>query len=43
MHTLDAERFRELYPRFEDFVRLRDETDPDGRFTNPYLEQVFGR
>jgi FAD/FMN-containing dehydrogenase len=43
MHTLDAERFQELYPRFGDFVRVRDETDPDGRFTNPYLEQVFGR
>jgi FAD-linked oxidoreductase len=43
MHTLDAERFQELYPRFGDFVRVRAETDPDGRFTNPYLEQVFGR
>jgi FAD-linked oxidoreductase len=43
MHTLDATRFRELYPRFEDFIRVRDETDPDGRFTNPYLEQVLGR
>lgn len=43
MHTLDAERLRELYPRFGDFLRVRDETDPGGRFTNPYLERVFGR
>ncbi|MGH3171690.1 MAG: D-arabinono-1,4-lactone oxidase [Trebonia sp.] len=43
MHTLSADRLGELYPRFADFVRVRDETDPEGRFTNPYLEQVFGR
>ncbi|HEX6448483.1 MAG TPA: D-arabinono-1,4-lactone oxidase [Trebonia sp.] len=43
MHTLDAGRLRERYPRFGDFLKIRDETDPDGHFTNPYLEQVFGR
>ena len=43
MHTLDAGRLRDLYPRFGDFLRIRDETDPEGRFTNPYLEQVLGR
>jgi FAD/FMN-containing dehydrogenase len=43
MHTLDAERLRALYPRFDDVVRMRDETDPEGRFGNAYLEQVFGR
>jgi FAD/FMN-containing dehydrogenase len=43
MHTLDAVRLRERYPRFGDFLKIRDETDPEGRFTNPYLEQVFGR
>ena len=42
MHTLDAARLRELYPRFGDFVRIRDEVDPDGRFTNPYLDRVLG-
>jgi len=42
MHTLDAKRFGELYPRFGDFRRVRDETDPDRRFANPYLEQVLG-
>ena len=42
MHTLDAERLSALYPRFADFLRVRDETDPERRFTNPYLEQVLG-
>jgi FAD/FMN-containing dehydrogenase len=42
MHTLDAARLRELYPRFGDFVRIRDEVDPGGRFTNPYLDRVLG-
>jgi FAD/FMN-containing dehydrogenase len=43
MHTLDVGRLRDLYPRFGDFLGVRDETDPEGRFTNPYLEQVLGR
>jgi FAD-linked oxidoreductase len=42
MHTLDAKRLGELYPRFADFLRVRDETDPERRFANPYLEQVLG-
>jgi len=42
MHTLDAQRLGERYPRFTDFLRVREETDPDRRFANPYLEQVFG-
>jgi FAD/FMN-containing dehydrogenase len=42
MHTLDSERLRVLYPRFADFLRVRDETDPERLFVNPYLEQVFG-
>jgi L-gulono-1,4-lactone dehydrogenase len=42
MHTLDAERLGVLYPRFADFLRLRDELDPDRAFANPYLEQVLG-
>jgi FAD/FMN-containing dehydrogenase len=42
MHTLDAERLATLYPRFADFLRIRDEFDPDRRFANSYLEQVLG-
>ena len=43
LHTLDAERLGALYPRFADFLGVRDETDPERRFANPYLEQVLGR
>ena len=42
MHTRDAAQLGELYPRFADFLRVRDEVDPDRRFANPYLEQVLG-
>jgi len=42
MHTLDSERLRVLYPCFDGFLRVRDETDPERRFANPYLRQVFG-
>jgi len=43
MHTLDAERLRALYPRFDDFRRVRAETDPEARFGNSYLERVLGQ
>ncbi|MGO1545558.1 MAG: D-arabinono-1,4-lactone oxidase [Gulosibacter sp.] len=42
MHTLRAPRLRELYPKFDEFVALRDEVDPDRVFGNPYLERTFG-
>jgi L-gulono-1,4-lactone dehydrogenase len=42
MHTQTADTLRGLYPRFDDFLRVRDELDPERRFANPYLEQVLG-
>lgn len=42
MHTLDAAKLRERYPRFDDFVALRDRLDPGRMFQNPYLERVLG-
>ncbi len=43
MHTLGADALRERYPRFDDFLRVRDELDPERRFQNPpYLERVLG-
>jgi L-gulono-1,4-lactone dehydrogenase len=42
MHTLDAARLGPLYPRFEDFRRVRAEVDPEDRFGNAYLGRVFG-
>jgi FAD-linked oxidoreductase len=42
MHTRDAGYLRGAYPRFADFVALRDTLDPERRFGNAYLAQVIG-
>ncbi|WP_420795431.1 D-arabinono-1,4-lactone oxidase [Gordonia polyisoprenivorans] len=42
MHTRDAEYLRSVYPRFDEFLAVRDRFDPDRVFTNPYLHQVLG-
>ncbi|MCK8609040.1 D-arabinono-1,4-lactone oxidase [Agromyces sp. C10] len=42
LHSLDADALRGAYPRFDDFLRVRDELDPDRRFANPYLDRVLG-
>ncbi|MEW2461198.1 MULTISPECIES: D-arabinono-1,4-lactone oxidase [Microbacterium] len=42
LHTQDAESLRAVYPRFDDFVGLRDRLDPERRFTNRYLDRVLG-
>jgi FAD-linked oxidoreductase len=42
MHTADAATLRTRYPRFDDFARVRAEVDPEGRFTNPYIDRVLG-
>lgn len=42
MHTLGADYFRTVYPRFDDFVAVRDRLDPERKFTNAYLQQVLG-
>ncbi|RXZ49779.1 D-arabinono-1,4-lactone oxidase [Agromyces binzhouensis] len=42
MHTQTAESLRLLYPRFDDFLAVRAELDPERRFANPYLDRVLG-
>ena len=42
MHFQRAETLAERYPRWDDFQQVRRRLDPDGRFTNPYLERVLG-
>jgi len=42
LHTLGADELRERYPRFDDFLAVRDTLDPDRRFANRYLERVLG-
>jgi L-gulonolactone oxidase len=42
LHTRTAETLRTAYPGFDSFVALRDRLDPEGRFTNSYLDRVLG-
>ncbi|MDQ1575080.1 MAG: L-gulono,4-lactone dehydrogenase [Microbacteriaceae bacterium] len=42
MHYRDAASLQALYPRFDDFLAVRDRLDPDRLFGNPYLEKVLG-
>jgi L-gulono-1,4-lactone dehydrogenase len=42
LHFLHAEDLRQRYPRFDQFVRLRNELDPEGTFANRYLDRVLG-
>lgn len=43
MHTMGRADFAEAYPRFDEFVALRDSLDPQRVFTNAYLDRVLGR
>jgi FAD/FMN-containing dehydrogenase len=42
LHTLGAETLRQRYPRFDEFVAVRDAVDPERRFRNAYLDRVLG-
>ena len=42
LHTRDAAYLAGVYPRFGDFVALRDRLDPDRVFGNEHLEKVLG-
>ncbi|KNX39142.1 FAD-linked oxidoreductase [Luteipulveratus halotolerans] len=42
MHDLTAADLRPRYERYDDFVALRDELDPERVFENPYLATVLG-
>ncbi|PVZ94070.1 FAD-binding protein [Amnibacterium flavum] len=39
--TLEATDIRDLYPRFDDFLRLREKYDPEGVFVDAYVERVL--
>ena len=41
VHSLTHTELRELYPRFNDFMELRRELDPQGRMLNPHLKSLF--
>ncbi|MDQ2835950.1 MAG: FAD-binding protein [Actinomycetota bacterium] len=42
LHYRAADELAEVYPRFGDFLSLRDRLDPDRRFGNDYLRRVLG-
>ncbi len=42
VHTQQAADLAEVYPRFGDFLAMRDRLDPDGVFANAYLRRVLG-
>jgi L-gulonolactone oxidase len=42
LHARTADDLRPVYPRFDDFVAVRDKLDPERRFGNEYLRQVLG-
>jgi len=43
-HRLQPDDLRELYPRFDDFIRVIQEVDPHGMFRNEYIQRhILGR
>lgn len=42
LHTMDAAQLAKVYPHFDRFREIRRELDPDGRFLNSHLRQLFG-
>ena len=42
LHYRSAEELAPLYPRFTDFLAVRDRVDPERRFGNDYLRRVLG-
>jgi len=42
MHSLVAQDLQAIYPKWDDFLRLRERIDPRGVFLNPYLRKLFG-
>jgi FAD/FMN-containing dehydrogenase len=42
VHTLTAADLAPSYPRFGDFLEMRERIDPDRVFSNAYLRRVLG-
>jgi L-gulono-1,4-lactone dehydrogenase len=43
MHYRDAEELSKLYPRWDEFITLRNQLDPQRTFSNAYSDTVFGK
>jgi FAD-linked oxidoreductase len=42
VHSLKAAQLSRLYPRWDDFMALREKMDPKGLFLTPYVRGLFG-
>ncbi|GIJ47397.1 L-gulonolactone oxidase [Virgisporangium aliadipatigenens] len=42
MHYADPARLRAAYPRWDEWVAMRDAADPDGVFRSPFLDRMLG-
>ena len=42
IHTHTAPELKNLYPKWEDFHTVRRRLDPEGRFMNDHLRELFG-
>lgn len=42
LHTLNARTLQPLYPRWREFVEVRQALDPHGRFLNAHLASILG-
>ncbi|MDM0046080.1 D-arabinono-1,4-lactone oxidase [Variovorax dokdonensis] len=42
LHDLSASDLAGLYPRWKDFLSVREQLDPQGRMLNPYTRRLFG-
>lgn len=41
LHSMSAASLRNLYPKWDDFMALRQQLDPHQKWLNPYLKQLF--
>jgi L-gulonolactone oxidase len=42
LHFRESDELSRLYPRWNDFIAMRDRLDPDRTFRNEYTRRVFG-
>ncbi len=42
LHTLNGSQLAAIYPRWKDFLAVRQALDPEGRMLNPYLKGLLG-
>ena len=41
LHSMTAASLCDLYPKWDDFMRLRQQLDPQQKWLNPHLQQLF--